>query len=211
MADNVQITAGAGTTIATDDAGAGGHVQLMKLALSADGSASLVPATAEGLAVQGGVAHDAADAGNPVGIGLQARTTNPTAVADADRARAIADKIGRQVVVLSQVRELVTEGAVALTNTTETTVIAAGGSGVFHDLTLLVLSNTSTGALRCDIRDSTGGTVQFPIMLAPGGGAVIALPVPYRQGTANNAWTAQLGSNPGGGDVRVTMQAVKNV
>lgn len=46
MADNVEITAGTGTTIATDDAGAGGHVQVVKLAISTDGSATPIPAEA---------------------------------------------------------------------------------------------------------------------------------------------------------------------
>jgi hypothetical protein len=50
MADNVAITAGSGTTIATDDAGAGGHVQIIKLAVSTDGSATVIPATTDGLA-----------------------------------------------------------------------------------------------------------------------------------------------------------------
>lgn len=45
MADGVAITAGSGTTIATDDTGATGHVQLFKLAISTDGSPTLVPAT----------------------------------------------------------------------------------------------------------------------------------------------------------------------
>jgi hypothetical protein len=45
MADDVAITAGSGTTIATDDAG-GRHVQLFKLAISTDGSATLIPADA---------------------------------------------------------------------------------------------------------------------------------------------------------------------
>jgi hypothetical protein len=46
MADGVAITAGSGTTIATDDAGATGHVQIVKLAISADGSATPIPADA---------------------------------------------------------------------------------------------------------------------------------------------------------------------
>ena len=46
MADGVAITAGSGTTIATDDAGAAGHVQVVKLAISADGSATAIPADA---------------------------------------------------------------------------------------------------------------------------------------------------------------------
>jgi len=46
MADGVAITAGSGTTIATDDSGASGHVQIVKLAISADGSATPIPADA---------------------------------------------------------------------------------------------------------------------------------------------------------------------
>ena len=50
MADGVAITAGSGTTIATDETAAG-HVQINKLAISTDASSTLVPATADGLAV----------------------------------------------------------------------------------------------------------------------------------------------------------------
>lgn len=46
MADGVAITAGSGTTILTDDTGAGGHAQVVKLAISTDGSGTLVPADA---------------------------------------------------------------------------------------------------------------------------------------------------------------------
>lgn len=46
MADGVQITSGSGTTILTDDTGAGGHAQVVKLAISTDGSGTLIPADA---------------------------------------------------------------------------------------------------------------------------------------------------------------------
>lgn len=46
MADGVAITAGSGTTILTDDTGAGGHAQVVKLAISTDGSGALIPADA---------------------------------------------------------------------------------------------------------------------------------------------------------------------
>lgn len=47
MPDNVAITAGSGTDIATDQVtGTAEHVQLMKLAISADGSRDLIPADA---------------------------------------------------------------------------------------------------------------------------------------------------------------------
>jgi len=44
MADNIAITEGLGTTISTDDCGAAGHTQIIKLAVSNDGQATLIPA-----------------------------------------------------------------------------------------------------------------------------------------------------------------------
>lgn len=46
MSDGVPITPGAGVTIATDDAGAAGQVQIVKLAVGTDGSAVVLPADA---------------------------------------------------------------------------------------------------------------------------------------------------------------------
>lgn len=46
MADGVGYSAGSGTTIATDDCGASGHVQIIKLAISSDGSVTYIPADA---------------------------------------------------------------------------------------------------------------------------------------------------------------------
>jgi hypothetical protein len=65
MADNVPITAGTGTNIATDEvSGTLEHVQLMKLAISTDGSRTLIPATsADGLLV------DISNANVPIGDG----------------------------------------------------------------------------------------------------------------------------------------------
>lgn len=65
MADNVPITAGSGTNIATDEvSGTLEHVQLMKLAISTDGSRTLIPATsADGLLV------DISNANVPIGDG----------------------------------------------------------------------------------------------------------------------------------------------
>ena len=51
MSDNVPITAGTGTSIATDDCGAAGHTQIVKLAMSGDGSATLIGADSNGLDV----------------------------------------------------------------------------------------------------------------------------------------------------------------
>ena len=63
MADNLTTTATVSTVpvatvIATDDAGAGGHVQRVKLSLSADGSAAPITADADGLLVNLGANND---------------------------------------------------------------------------------------------------------------------------------------------------------
>lgn len=55
-------TVPANTVIATDDAGAAGHVQIVKLAVSADGDATPITADANGIAMQG-----AGAAGTPAG------------------------------------------------------------------------------------------------------------------------------------------------
>ncbi len=52
MADGIPLPA-TGVTAATDDCGAPGHVQIVKLAISTDGSATLITADANGLEVQG--------------------------------------------------------------------------------------------------------------------------------------------------------------
>jgi hypothetical protein len=96
VADGIAITAGSGTTILTDDTGAGGHAQVVKLAIATDGSGTLIPADASGLAVQGAIAHDSVSAGNPVRVGLKAiaHGTNPTAVAAADATDWYANRAG---------------------------------------------------------------------------------------------------------------------
>ena len=63
MSDGVAITAGAGTTVATDDCGASGHAQIVKLAYSSDGAATLVTVDADGVLVNLGANNDVTVAG----------------------------------------------------------------------------------------------------------------------------------------------------
>ena len=81
MADNVPITPGTGTNIATDDVG-GVHYQKVKIDLGGDGAST--PVDGE-LPVGGDVAHDVADSGNPVKIGGKASFAAPTSVVNGDR------------------------------------------------------------------------------------------------------------------------------
>lgn len=159
------------------------------------------------VSIEGSVAHDAADAGNPASQGLNARTTLPAAVADGDRARAISDDVGRQITIPHAPRDLVTQNTTTISSAAETTILSAV-SGTFLDVTMLILSNTAQTSVRVDIRDDTAGTVRMGIELAPKGGAVIPFNVPMAQTATNKNWTAQLSTATT--DVRIFVQAILN-
>lgn len=160
--------------------------------------------------VQGDAAHGAAVTGNPVLVGLEARSALPTAVSSGQAVRAQADLDGRLVVTPHSQRELTDDANITLTDATETDLFAAGGAGIFLDLVMVRISNGSSAIVRVDLRDSAAGTVRHSIWAAAnGGGEVIAFPVPKKQAAANNKWTAQLSGVPVSNDVRITAQAVR--
>jgi hypothetical protein len=165
-------------------------------------------------AVTGTVADASADSGNSVKVGGVARTSNPTAGSSGNRMPLMTDKMGRTVVVSSHVRDLVTTANVSLSTTTETTLMAAAGAGVFLDLVQLVISNGSASAVTVSIRDTTAGSILANIDLSPnntGGNNVVCLTLspPWPQTTANTNWTVQL--NTAVSTVHVFAQAVKNI
>lgn len=164
-------------------------------AVTVTGTVTVAQATAANLNAQvvGSVAHDAADAGNPIKVGAVARTTLPTAVAGGDRVDLFADDLGRIVTYDVAPRDRIVHNRIALTDTTETTLIAAGGAGVLRDLVDLTISNESSSQVRVDIRDATAGTVRYSVALAASAGGVSkTFRVPLTQAAANTAWTAQL-------------------
>lgn len=160
--------------------------------------------------VAGTVAHDGVDSGNPVKIGGKARTTNPTAVADGDRVDGAFDKLGRQLVVLGQPRELrANQTALITSSTAETTILTAGAAGVFHDLTHLIIANESATDVYVDIRDDTAGSIVMTIAVKAGATGGFTAAKSYTQTTAAKNWTAQCSASVA--SVRVTVQADKNI
>jgi len=143
----------------------------------------------------GNIASGTAESGNPMGNGGRAATAIPTAVSDGQRVEAQADKFGRFHVGRIDRGLLTKSGVITVSTTTETTLIAAGGTGVFLDLVYLHCENTSTTATRVDIRDATAGTIrdviECPAAAGTCGGYVNSL-APFTQTTANSAWTIQL-------------------
>lgn len=219
-ADNIPISAGTGTTVATDDV-AGIHYQRVKLVDGTlDGTGAIGGDAANGLDVdvtrlpvvqaQGTVANGIADSGNPQKVGGQARTTNPTPVTDGDRCNFITDKLGKQVVVGS-IRILKGRQVTTITSSTvETTIVTAGGASVFLDLYGLMLTNTSGTATEVTVRDATaGGTISsFMVPAGDTRGFTLGESAAMTQGTANNNWTATCTTSVA--SLKVTALYVKN-
>jgi hypothetical protein len=152
------------------------------------------------------VTHDAvaSSAGNQ--LMLEARTTNPTAVANGDAVRGMGDDQGRVVTSPHSPRDLVGIQQTNLANTTETTIVTAAAS-TFHDVMCLTLHNGGAALNQVTIRDSTAGTTRFVLQLAAdGGGTVIQPGVPIPQATVNNNWTAQASVT---GDVDISVIYIK--
>lgn len=159
----------------------------------------------------GNVAHDASDSGNPVKVGGKARQTNPTAVADGDRVDCFRDDVGRGVVVLNQCRDLLgSQNTTITSSTSETTIVTAGGSGVFNDLTSLTMTNKSATGTLVTLKDSTGGTTRGVYYVPATGGIVLTFPTPKPQlAAANNNWTLTCTTSVD--SIYVTAEFAKNV
>jgi len=181
-------TVPSGTVIATDDAGAGGHVQIVKLALSADGSAAAVSADANGLYVQGSVADDAATAtGNPVIAGAKAKAfdgTDPGSVAEGDAVNLVTDLNRRLLVNIAHPffwRGNENNSAAQTNNP----IVGAPGAGLSLYLQSVVMStDTAMNILFVEDTGGTPTTILGPYYFAANGGMAFEFNPPI-QVTAN--------------------------
>lgn len=140
----------------------------------------------------GDVANDGADSGNPIKVGGVATVTEQTAVsASGDRVNASFTSTGKQIVAPFSSPEYFVSGAIttAMTGTTSTSLLAAPGAGLRNYITTIIVSNAhATVGTDVAIQDGSGGTTLMTIPAAAVyGGAVINLPIPLRQPTANTA------------------------
>jgi hypothetical protein len=158
----------------------------------------------------GDVASGSSDSGSPVKVGLVAHTAAPTAVTDGQRVNAVSDKVGRQVIVTSQVRDLVSDQTTTISASTAETTIGTAIAATFLDITALMVSNTSAStSTRIDFRDTTGGSVRFSMQIPGNTTMGICPPVPIKQTTVNTNWTAQCATSTT--DIRVFVQFAKNI
>jgi len=128
-------------------------------------------------------------------IGVGAETTLPALHAAGDAVRALADLHGRLITCPYNFRADINHNHITLTTTTETTLIAAGGAGIFFDLIHLQIAQIGGGApCTCDIRDATTGTIRYSFRTTPDISYSATFTVPLTQSSGNNNWTAQLGT-----------------
>lgn len=130
--------------------------------------------------------------GNDSIFTYQARTTNPTAVADSADVRPKADKLGRVLMRPIQVRDLIATAYISLTTGTETTLLTAA-AGTFVDLIMITATNQSTAATQLDIRATSAGNIIHTMYLPASTGPVGFAPsVPWPQDSTGNSWTIDI-------------------
>lgn len=169
----------------------------------ADGDVFVRQTTASNLNAQivGPTGPSATLSSNPVTTGGKvlvgvSGATLPTAVTTTGGVvNTMYDEFGRQIVIPNTHRKLVGSQTTPISNTTETTIIT-GIASTFNDLISLIISNTSTTAVRADIRDATAGSVIFSYYIPAGDTRGISLSTPWPQTTAAGNWTASLSTTP---------------
>lgn len=146
--------------------------------------------------VVGNIANDGVDAGNPVKIGAQARTTIPTAVADGDRVNLMAGKHG-SLVTIHAIREALGQQVTTITASVAETTIATAVATVFLDLYGIIVTNTSATAVNVAIKDATAGTTRMNIAVPANETRGFMLPAcdGHKQAVVNNNWTATVSAS----------------
>lgn len=198
MADGVAITAGSGTTILTDDTGAGGHAQVVKLAISTDGSATLIPADATvGMSVNvtQALEDDAAftvTTSKVIPAGWMADDTSTDLVDEGDVGIARMTLDRRQIVQLGESSGKDIKGGGTQTGTADQSIMAAGGAGVYNYLQWVTVYNSSATNTFVNVKD---GSTVIAVLPLPAYGGCMFMPPRAIRGTANTAFNLAAGAS----------------
>lgn len=138
-------------------------------------------------AIQGNVAHDAADSGNGSKIAAKAVTalSTMTAVAALDRTDLYSDLDGALITRNRSAHGDLVSGSTSNTDGASSALIAAGSTSVKHYITDVTITNTSTTNIYVELKDGTTVKWNFPV---PAGGGVCKSFLSPLAGSANTAW-----------------------
>jgi hypothetical protein len=157
----------------------------------------------------GAAAQGATASGNPVFTGGVAKTAQPTARTDGQIVAPLYSKVGHQIAMIGQVRDLNdTISPITLSTTAETTLVPAVAA-VFNDIYSITIANTSASAVMVDFRTVAAGAVVESVLVPASSTIQLNPAVPYKQATVNTAWTAQLSAAVT--DVRISARVVRNI
>lgn len=139
-------------------------------------------------------ATGAAVPANGLFLGGRAATANPANATGGNLTGAMLDHAGRLVATLGHIRELIGIQQTNVAVNTETTIITAGGVGVFNDLIGLIITTAGAAAQTITIKDATAGTTRFIFnypnaAIAPGSPFLFMPSFAIPQAAANANWT----------------------
>lgn len=127
----------------------------------------------------------------PLNLGVQAVSSENTAVTTARKVQLVADLVGKLIVMPYANPENFVSGVIttAMTGTTTTSLIAAPASGLRNYITQITCSNAhATVGTDIIIQDGSGGTTIYNLPAAAVyGGAALSFPAPLRQPTTATA------------------------
>jgi len=178
--------------VSVADPGAPSHV----LKPNADGSINVVGGGGGGGDVNiSEVAGNAAAAGAGATTSGTLRTVTSSDSPDVASLAILESAATSDGPVLAPTAATPVKGAIttAMTGTTSTSLLAAPGAATYNYITTIIVSNaSSTVGTNVLLQDGSGGTTMMTIPAAVNyGGAVITLPVPLKQTTANTALYVQ--------------------
>jgi hypothetical protein len=182
---------------------AGGSIVTVKRILVVDnyeqrvqistGEGDLLPSKALPVALTNNPADNAAVAANPIPISGVARSSNRVAATTLRAVSPTYDLAGNVVVKSGGIPQThLFSGKVALANTTETTLIAAGGATVRNMIQTLIFANLDTVKHIFDVRDATAGTIQFSFVVPTADTRTVDFPSLACAAALNTAWTVQM-------------------
>ncbi len=190
----------------TVTANAGTNLNTSALALESGGNLAAIAASTSILddwddgsdraKIVGAVAHDAAVAGNPVLLGMEAHTVRGTAVADGDVVRVGGDVYGRSFNIVPAVTQTSSNGT-AITTATNTSAVAAPSAGNHLRIYRLWAQNSSATGTWLYWTEGSGGTKKYPMYLAQNQALTIRLNGEWELPTATALFinTATAGAN----------------
>jgi hypothetical protein len=182
MGNGTSGTGAQRVTLASDSTG--------QVTLASGTTTAVTQATASSLNAQvvGSVASGSSDSGNPVKMGGVAINAEQTAVTNGQRVNGVFDLTGRFINFPYANKENIVRGCATSTGTSDTSLIAAQGSGVKFYMVGYMISNIGGSAVNSGItfKDGPGGSTIWVSPAAANTGSAFVPPLPL-SGTANTA------------------------